>query len=93
MIPKKRAQSVSALCLVVRRWLWVQVLMMACFVLFILFLLPSAASVAEIIKNSHLFSQENVYFVLPHPKSAWSTLTFWLKYTMCCTIDTIEAVQ
>ncbi len=52
------------------------------------FLLPRAASLAEVIQNSHIFSQENGFL---HPKSAWS-LTFWLEYTMCC-IDAIEAVQ
>ena len=54
------AQSVSALCFVSLLWLWVQVLLMAriCFVCGISFLLPSIASLAEIIQNSHLFSQE-----------------------------------
>ena len=65
-----------------------------CFVYF--YFIFSVTFVAEIIQNSHLFSQENVFCLLvlffPRPNSAWP-LTFWLKYTMCCTIDTIEAVQ
>ena len=85
------AQSVSSLCLV--NLLKTMVVcsspdddsFLFSFVLF--FLLPSAASLAEIIQNSHFLSQENFF---PTPKTLGRRHS---KYTMCCAIDTIEAVR
>ena len=73
-----------------------------CFIFYFIF---SATSLAEIISNSHLFSQESVVFLFlflflliclfcffPTPKRLVVDVLV-LKYTMCCAIDTIEAVQ
>ncbi len=99
------AQSVSALCFV--NLLNTMVVGsnpddgLFLFCLFYFIFSSTCTSFAEISQNSHLFRQENGFvcllvcfcFLFSHPKSAWSlTFWLWLKYTMCCTIDTIEAV-